>query len=177
MELSAINFCREFSIPLTVVTNAMDTCDEATLRKVRFGAACDTFKYTQFITAHHLDDCEESHVLNFVRGKENYLPIPYKTHLDNDNVVVHPFLMTEKVDFDRYAKNNGLGDFIVEDETNQKIEGSRRNYIRNVVIPSFKQQKISLKKHIIKKYKEYERRIAETANREVSQTVQTDQPK
>lgn len=113
-----------------------------------FSQACAEENIKIIITAHHLDDYVESYLLNCFRGKPNFKPI----NLVSDFVhykIIHPFLLTEKEDFIEYirrADNGKYQKFLVNDETNNKIKGSRRNWIRKVIIPELASQKISLKK-------------------------------
>jgi len=103
------------------------------------------------ITGHHLDDYVESYILNCFRGHANYRPIKLVSDF-NTFKIAHPFLLTEKKDFINFVnrwKNGYLKDFVTEDETNNQIKGSRRNWIRTEIIPSMQQQKVNLKKHCI----------------------------
>ena len=100
------------------------------------------------ITAHHLDDYVESYLMNCFRGKPNHKPISLITNF-NTFKIVHPFLLTEKKDFIKFIQNwrgGYLKKWVVEDETNTVIKGSRRNWVRNVIIPEMTRQEISLKK-------------------------------
>jgi tRNA(Ile)-lysidine synthetase-like protein len=109
----------------------------------------DTEQNKTIITAHHLDDCEESYLLNCFRGHPEYKPMNLISDFGSFKII-HPFLLTEKKDFiqfvDKY-KNGILKKYIVKDETNDVIKGSRRNWIRNVIVPEMQAAKISLKKH------------------------------
>lgn len=101
------------------------------------------------ITAHHLDDYEESYLMNCFRGHPEYKPMNLISDFGSFKIV-HPFLLTEKKDFvqfvDRFDKGK-LKKYIVKDETNDATKGSRRNWIRNIIVPEMTKAKISLKKH------------------------------
>ena len=105
------------------------------------------------ITAHHLDDATESYMLNVLRGKEGFLPIPFITEVGS-NLIVHPFLFTKKKDFREYAERNDLMKFVVEDETNKVTKGSRRNFIRNEIMPLIQREKMGLDTIVKKKMNE-----------------------
>lgn len=120
------------------------------LRKARLKAMEKHYTKTIFITAHHLDDCVTSYLLNVLRGKEGYLPIPFITEIGS-NILVHPFLFTEKADFIQYAERNDLMKFVVNDETNDEIRGSRRNFIRKDIVPLLEREKMGLRKIVKKK--------------------------
>ena len=108
---------------------------------------------TIFITAHHLDDATESYMMNILRGKEGFLPIPFITEVET-NLIVHPFLFTKKKDFIQYAEKNDLMKYVVEDETNKVTKGSRRNFIRNEIMPLIQREKIGLDTIVKKKMHE-----------------------
>ena len=97
------------------------------------------------ITAHHLNDWVESYLMNCMRGCPEKNPFEVETRFKNFNIL-HPFLLTRKCDFEEYIERNMLMKFFVEDETNLVNKGSRRNWVRNDLIPLMKQQDISLEK-------------------------------
>ena len=116
------------------------------------------------LTAHHLNDCVESYLLNCFRGKPNHdffsltsdFPASEFEFSRNkgDFIIAHPFLTSRKKDFEQYAQRNNLMKFVVNDETNSVDKGSRRNWIRNKIIPEMKSQKLSLEKYCLKRIKE-----------------------
>lgn len=108
-----------------------------------------TFPY-DVITVAHLDDAVEQATLNFLRGCPEYIPIHWKTKLEGtDNYILHPFLNTTKDDLKKYAENNDLMKYVVEDPSNQNNK-FRRNWVRNVILPQF--EEFGLRKIIRKKY-------------------------
>lgn len=108
------------------------------------------------LTAHHLNDFVESYLLNCFRGKPNNNIISLVSSFP-EYKIVHPFLLSRKKDLIQYAERNDLMRFVVADETNGIIKGSRRNWIRNVIVPEMKKQKLSLEKFCIEKIKEMEK--------------------
>jgi tRNA(Ile)-lysidine synthase TilS/MesJ len=124
------------------------------LRQARLNYIKNMYDHNIFITAHHLDDATESYMLNVLRGKEGFLPIPFITEVGT-NLIVHPFLFTKKKDFIDYVYNSGfLKSYIVEDETNKVTKGSRRNFIRNEIIPLIQREKMGLDTIVRKKMQE-----------------------
>lgn len=101
------------------------------------------------VTGHHLDDYQESYLLNCFRGHPEYKPM----NLVSDFVsfkIIHPFLLTEKRDFVQFVErwdNGSLKKYLTKDESNDTIKGSRRNWVRNIIVPEMEKAKVSLKKH------------------------------
>ena len=124
--------------------------NEDGLRQARLEYMKSQIDCTIFITAHHLDDATESYMMNVLRGKEGFLPIPFITEVGS-NLIVHPFLFTKKADFRQYAEKNDLMQYVVEDETNKVTKGSRRNFIRNEIIPLIQREKMGLDTIVKKK--------------------------
>lgn len=105
---------------------------------------------SQIITAHHLNDWVENYLLNCFRGQPGFSPMPVFSKFGNFTLL-HPFLSSRKIDFKTYLERNGWMRFVVEDETNLLVKGSRRNWIRNTILPEMKNQKLSLEKFASKK--------------------------
>jgi tRNA(Ile)-lysidine synthetase-like protein len=126
---------------------------EAQFRETRYNHLMKMFHKQVFITFHHLNDCVESYLLNCIRGHDGYQPIPFWTICENrtKNVICHPFLFTKKKDFVDYAQKHDLMKYVVEDETNTVSKGSRRNMIRNEIIPILERDKVGLETVIKKK--------------------------
>ena len=146
-------FCNHFSTECVVGTRgAFCTKSEDALREERM----DFFKslYSNVVCCHHNGDAVEGYVMNMLRGCPEYVPVPTLTPLDNCKLIkpkmlIRPFMRTKKEDFVNYAVNNKLTSYIVEDETN-KDNSYRRNWVRNEILPMFKQ--FGLPKIVAKKF-------------------------
>ena len=142
-----------------VVSHGKDLKTESECRKARIeffnkaGRNYSRFGRANFITAHHLNDWVESYLLNCFRGKPNHVPFSLASDFENFTII-HPFLASRKRDFFQYAQRNDLLKFIVEDETNKVNKGSRRNWIRNNIVPEMKKEKLSLEKFALRKISE-----------------------
>jgi tRNA(Ile)-lysidine synthase len=102
-----------------------------------------------FITAHHLNDAVESSLMLMMKGTPEYSPIPWKSEFPNFTIS-HPFLRTRKKDFIRYAEENDLMKYVVEDPSNSD-ERITRNWIRNTIIPQFN-ERVNLESVIRRKF-------------------------
>ena len=78
------------------------------------------------ITAHHLDDCVETYVMNMLHGRMS--TIPYR----NKNVI-RPFRLNRKSEFSYWASKHSVS--YVEDPTNADITYAMRNRIRHEILP------------------------------------------
>jgi tRNA(Ile)-lysidine synthase TilS/MesJ len=144
---------RQMGYPPINLKNYINDKSEDGLRKARLEYMKNNVDGTIFITAHHLDDATESYMMNVLRGKEGFLPIPFITQVGS-NLIVHPFLFTKKADFKEYAEKKDLMKFVVEDETNKVTKGSRRNFIRNEIMPLLNREKMGLSTIVEKKMEE-----------------------
>ena len=156
MESSVNNFMRDKNIVSTVMVNLKKLIKNPTedgMRKARIEWIKNNINNSMFITAHHLDDMVESYLLNTIRGKEGFLPMPFYTEVDT-NIICRPFMFTEKKDFIEYAERNDLMKYVVEDETNYQTKGSRRNFMRNEIIPLLNREKIGMRTVVKKKIQE-----------------------
>jgi tRNA(Ile)-lysidine synthetase-like protein len=128
---------------------------EDKLRQLRMESICEIFHKHTVVTAHHLDDCVESYLMNCFRGHTDYQPIPFFSEIKNEagttNIITHPFLFTKKQDFIDYAIKHNLMKYVVEDETNSVTKGSRRNMIRNQIVPILKQEQMGIDTIVKKK--------------------------
>jgi tRNA(Ile)-lysidine synthetase-like protein len=123
---------------------------EADCRNARLNFYSNAAKNGTIITAHHLNDWVESYLMNCLRGHPNKHPFDLESKFP-DFTVVHPFLLTRKQDFKQFIERNGWSEWVVEDESNKTIKGSRRNWIRNFVLPEMTRQKLSLEKYAKRK--------------------------
>jgi tRNA(Ile)-lysidine synthetase-like protein len=130
---------------LSCKSKTEDACRQARLEHLNL------YKNVTFITAHHLDDCAESYLLNSIRGKEGFLPVPFHTELDEGNCINRPFIFNRKKDYIAYAEHHDLLKYVVEDETNLQVRGSRRNLIRNELLPILEREKVGLTTIVKKK--------------------------
>jgi tRNA(Ile)-lysidine synthetase-like protein len=150
MERKVKAFCDKFKIELIVKRADKKLQTEAECREARVGSFFNAIGGT-LITAHHLDDAVESYLLNCFRGHPEYLPIPRSSKYPT-GTILHPFLLYQKEDFVKIARQNGLMQYIVEDETNKEVKGSRRNFIRQQIVPLLKEQQLGLNTIVKKRY-------------------------
>lgn len=156
MESAVKRFVSELytDIPLTVYKNNEHLVTEDDFRKFRINHLM-SYDDSVFFTAHHLDDCVESYLLNCFRGNPEYLPIPFKTDLNGINSsILKPFIFNKKIDFIEWVNRQDLMKYVVEDETNKIKKGSRRNLIRNEILPILDREKMGLQKVVLKKMKQ-----------------------
>ena len=97
------------------------------------------------LTAHHLDDWIENYLLNCFRGHPNHRPFEFESRFPNFRIV-HPFLPSRKRDFVQFLERNGWMDWVVEDRTNEIVRGSRRNWIRKIILPEMTANRVGLGK-------------------------------
>jgi tRNA(Ile)-lysidine synthetase-like protein len=147
MEQKFIEFCEKIRAKYIIgrAENSLKTENECRQSRINFYKSI--FKNNEsIITAHHLNDWIESYLLNCFRGKPNHNPFNLISNFENFNII-HPFLVSRKKDLIQYAERNHLLDYVVEDETNFHKKGSRRNWIRNIILPEMKSNKVNLEKY------------------------------
>lgn len=153
MEKSVRKFHKEVldsRVPLVIRRNEEKLKTEGDLRRKRL----ELFNFhsnVNLVTGAHLDDAVESYLLNIFRGKEGFLPIPFESNFSNGNRILHPFLLYKKDFFLDYCLKCDIMKYVVEDESNKKIKGSRRNLIRNEIIPILEREKVGLRTVVRKK--------------------------
>lgn len=118
---------------------------EEECRRARLNFYSNVAKGGTIITAHHLNDWVESYLLNCLRGHPSHRPFELISDFE-DFKIIHPFLLSRKKDFQQYLERNGWMQYVVEDDSNKITKGSRRNWVRCVIIPQMKNQKLSLEK-------------------------------
>lgn len=119
---------------------------EAECRQARLNFYSRVANGGTIITAHHLNDWVENYLLNCLRGHPNHTPIEFTSNFEHFQIV-HPFLLTRKEAFKQFLERNGWIKYVVEDESNRVTKGSRRNWVRNAIIPQMISQKMSLEKY------------------------------
>lgn len=144
MESSFKKFCLDFGIQ-GYCGEGENLKTEAECRKARIEFYEKEMIGGKIVTAHHLNDWVESYLLNCFRGKPNHIPIPLTSKFNNYHII-HPFLLTRKKDFQQYVDRNNLSQYIVQDESNAILKGSRRNWIRQAIIPEMVKNELSLEK-------------------------------
>ncbi len=102
------------------------------------------------ITAHHVNDWVESYIMNCFRGHCDKVPFELESKFP-DFTISHPFLLCKKSDFRVFVERNGWSSYVVEDDSNFLIKGSRRNWLRNSIIPSMAGQKVCLNKYAVRR--------------------------
>lgn len=96
------------------------------------------------ITCHHLDDCVETWIWSSLHGESKL--IPYRR-----NVVIRPFRLTRKRDFELWAAFNNVP--YVHDTSNNNLNYTR-NYIRNEMMPHVLRVNPGIYKTVQKKVKD-----------------------
>ena len=115
-------------------------------REIRFSffnEILSKYNFDFILTAHHLDDNIETIFLNISRGKK--ISVFSGMNVVNDNIV-KPLLFIEKKDILNYAKQNNV--LWREDKSNVQNKYFR-NYIRNILIPSFRKINNNYKSNFI----------------------------
>jgi tRNA(Ile)-lysidine synthetase-like protein len=152
MERKVRQFAIDFKFNSWIKRASCELKSEAECREARLSAIFDDYKDITLITAHHLNDCQESLLMNVFRGHFDYMPIPITSEFKNNNRIIHPFLNITKKELYEYACKNDLLKYVVNDPTNEQIKGSRRNMIRNCIIPILEREKIGLDTVIKRKF-------------------------
>lgn len=157
MEEKFVDFCERFGFDYFIGKNIEKLKTESEFRVARIRFFVNNVTENFVCTAHHLDDYVENYLLNCLRGHPEYKPIEECSNWGKFKII-HPFLLTEKKDFQKYldycnelVQYRGVKDFVVEDETNSENKGSRRNWLRNNIIPELEKNKINLKTILKKK--------------------------
>lgn len=155
MEESARRFASDFGIQLIFGKCQEKLKSESEYRKARLNFLIQTIKEFTLITGHHLNDATESYILNCIRGQANYLPIPVETSFNLEQRKIHPFLLIKKDELKKYISRFNLNKYVVEDPTNSITKGSRRNMIRNEIIPILEKEQVGMNKIVRKIYLKY----------------------
>lgn len=143
--------CDQLRVPLLSASAKKQLNTEAEYREARMLPLRDR-RDSIIITGHHLNDCVESYLLNCLRGHQGYLPIPFYTQLkeQKNTFITHPFILVTKEKLKNYCIKHDLMQYVEEDDTNTTVKGSRRNFLRNQIIPQLDKENIGLEK-VVKK--------------------------
>lgn len=138
---------------------------ENELRKRRYQMFLDTmnkYKIDKIFLGHHFDDRVETSMLNMIRGCwfDGFMWIKPKEshHLLEGKCVIRPLLNLRKTDIlDACAKEKIP---YVQDTTNQDSSVSKRNYMRNEVLPKLFAQE-GFEQLFQKRYQKYDSQSSE----------------
>jgi len=152
MEQKVTQFSKDFSFDdFCVVTRKDVYCKDLSengLRQWRLERLRE--EGGSFVTAHHLNDVVENYLSNCLKGCPEYRPINEITKF-NTFTLFHPFLKTRKKDIIKYALNNDLMQYVVEDPSNNETI-FMRNWIRNKLAREIYDRNLGIEKIIIKKF-------------------------
>jgi tRNA(Ile)-lysidine synthetase-like protein len=137
-------FCEDMNLN-GIVGEGHSLTTEKNCRDARIDFFSSLCYNANVVTAHHLNDWVESYLINCFRGQPHYSPFNLISNFGSFSVY-HPFLLTKKSDLIQYAERNKLLKYVVEDESNNITKGSRRNWLRNIIIPEMRKNKLSLEK-------------------------------
>jgi tRNA(Ile)-lysidine synthetase-like protein len=153
MERAFRDFCAHLNTDYVVGTrpNENQPKTEAQCRDLRIGFFNSISSGHTIITAHHLNDWVESYLMNCLRGHPSQEPFKLLENFGSRFTIMHPFLLSRKRDLLQYAERMGLMRFVVADETNDVVKGSRRNWLRNVIIPELEKNELRLEKYGLKR--------------------------
>lgn len=152
MEEKVTQFSKDFSFDdFCVITRRDAYCSDLSengLRQWRINKLNE--EGGNFVTAHHLNDAVENYIDNCLKGCPEYKPISEVTKFDNFTIY-HPFIKTRKQDIIKYALDNNLMKYVVEDPTNKEVS-FKRNWIRNKLAKEIYDRDIGIEKVVLKKF-------------------------
>ncbi len=125
----------------------LNSSSEAACREARV-LAYQSLK-AHVIVCHSLSDCLESYLMNTLRGKPEFVPIPVVTRF-GESTILRPFMLSEKKDFEAFANRHNLLKWVMEDPMNLDMS-RRRNWIRGRLIPCIESHYTGLNKIVRKK--------------------------
>ena len=149
MQQAVQAFADKFGMELIVRVADKEYKSEEEFRIARFKFIEESTNET-FVACHHLNDAVESYLQRCFTGCPEYLPIPLETQFGS-NVLLHPFLLVEKIRLQTHARVNDLNQYVVEDVTNFDPNYSRRAWLRNELIPILNEKKLGLTKIVRKR--------------------------
>lgn len=140
MEQAAANLARFLKLPFYSERNyaqfekgsVEDWCRQLRIKFFERWGARKIFR-PNILTAHNLNDCVESYLINCFSGKANFQPIPQRSEFINFSLV-RPFLLTPKRDMIKYCKEKNLMQFVIDDPLNHDTT-KMRNWLRHDLIP------------------------------------------
>ena len=155
-------FADNYNIQLIVYKDSIVEKDkessEAYARNIRvdvWNTIAEKQEFAQLILAHQLDEAVESHFMNFLKGQEQYFPIPIISYFgEKKNLkVIRPALLITKAEMRDYSRRNNLNVYVLEDPMNSMMT-SRRNVVRHKILPMIHDYYPGLPTVVRKKIKE-----------------------
>lgn len=129
IETKCLEYAKSLELPV-IVGKMPDECESTGQSLENFWRRA-RYKFLRsfnerFITCHHLDDALEQSLISLLNtGVSTLIPV-------EDSLVLRPFLITPKKEFEQYALRHNL--IPVHDEYNYDLS-KRRNYIRANIMP------------------------------------------
>jgi tRNA(Ile)-lysidine synthase len=142
-------FCDDHDIELIV-----GKCDVKYTKNIEDGLRKERLKFFgevggNIITCHHLGDCLEQYMMNFLKGCPEYKPIQQISEFDKFTIL-RPFIKNSKSKLEDWVKAKDLWKYLVVDETNSDSK-YERNWIRNEILPMIEKRR-GLEKVVLKKF-------------------------
>ncbi len=152
-ERFVLNFCETNNLPIKIIrfdTEKIAKQEKTGIQNIArilrynwFEEICTKESFNKIVTAHHMEDHLESILLNISRGAGiNGLK---GIHIKQGKIV-RPFLFTNKNEILTYLKN--INTEFRNDSSNSKNK-YKRNFLRNEIIPHFKQLNNQVLEHAI----------------------------
>ena len=161
MEAKFVELCRATN-KKPIIGKGENLSTETDCRQARLNFYKEVVEYDGVVlTAHHLNDYVESYLINCFRGQASHDPFELISQFDGFRII-HPFLSSKKKDFQEYVDRNNWKCYTVNDETNSIVKGSRRNWIRQTIIPEMKKQKLSLEKYCSRRVEKQKRNLSKS---------------
>jgi tRNA(Ile)-lysidine synthase len=152
MEEKVKELANDINVPLIVKSRTQEIVSKDSIedaaRKWRIQAMKDNLT-GQIVICHHLSDAVEGYMANCLAGNPEYTPIPIKTTLNENLVLVRPFLTAKKEELLGYINEYNLNKYVVEDPTNIDLN-YKRNWLRHSIIPQI-EERTGLHKVVLKK--------------------------
>ena len=149
MQKSCEEFAKDFN--LNLITKSAPTFGdktEAEARNLRLDMLEENFNGFQCLTGHHLNDAVEGYLMNCLRGNPTHTPIQEISKFKKFTIK-RPLIRAKKQKLREYVSHMGLEKYVIEDDTNKIIKGSRRNLIRLQILPILTENEVNLEKAVI----------------------------